>query len=168
MQLILLIRRFDLIKLDQIPDKPGTYILVLQVCENVLIQVKTLQWTLNPGIYLYFGSAKGRGSSSLKNRIKRHFNSEKTVFWHIDYLTTHPSITLQCAYLNINIQSTECQNLKEMSKTTEMEILSRFGSSDCKQKCGGHLGYLTEGNFTLKRLDYLLKKWKWKGIVDKT
>jgi len=39
-----------------------------------------------PGLWVYVGSAMGSGSTSLENRLGRHFRKEKTIYWHIDYL----------------------------------------------------------------------------------
>jgi Uri superfamily endonuclease len=149
---------------DQLLDIPGTYILALELCERTILQIKKLQWSLKSGFYLYFGSAKGRTSTSLKNRVTRHFITQKKRFWHIDYLTTHRSVILHRAYLNFSEQSSECQNLSNFSKDTDFKIISRFGSSDCKNNCGGHLGYLLDKNINLRWLDDFFEDWKVKTI----
>ncbi|MHA2109665.1 MAG: GIY-YIG nuclease family protein [Candidatus Hodarchaeales archaeon] len=153
-----------MIGLNQLSKNRGTYILVLEVCDTILIEATRLQWCLNPGFYLYFGSAKGRKSTSLKNRVNRHFIRKKKIFWHINYLTTHRSFILHRAYLNFSQQSTECQNLSNFSKDTVFKIISRFGSSDCKNNCGGHLGYLPDKDIDLKWLDDYFEDWKVKTI----
>ncbi|MHA1976776.1 MAG: GIY-YIG nuclease family protein [Candidatus Hodarchaeales archaeon] len=153
-----------MIIIDHLTNQPGTYVLALEISERLQIQVKQLRWNLNPGYYLYFGSAKGKNSTSLKNRIKRHFDLKKKVFWHIDHLTTHSSVILQCAYVNTSEQSTECRNLASFSKNFQIKIITRFGSSDCKEKCGGHLGFIQD-----KKIDFIwpndyFKNWRWEKI----
>ncbi len=153
---------------DEIADQRGTYILVLEAIEKFQIRIKQLKWTFQPGLLLYFGSAKGLTSNSLRNRVKRHFTTKKKNFWHIDYLTTHSAIVLHRAYLNLDERSTECQNLAAFSKDVEIAILSNFGSSDCKNKCGGHLVYLTSKYLNLKWLDDYFGEREWLKITEGT
>ncbi|PWI49003.1 hypothetical protein CEE45_03550 [Candidatus Heimdallarchaeota archaeon B3_Heim] len=156
--------------IDHLLDLRGTYILALEVCEQISLQIKRLQWNISPRIYLYFGSAKGSTATSLENRLRRHFNSNKKKFWHIDYLTTHSSVILHRAYVNINEQSTECQNLTIFAKNVEFEIVVRFGNSDCSEKCGGHLGFLPDNKNNISWLDDYFKYWKWSiisGFLEK-
>jgi len=146
---------------------PGTYILVLEVIENIIICVNRLQWELKPGIYLYFGSAKGKTSNSLKNRINRHFNNKKKFFWHIDYLTIHSSVILRCVYLKTDEHSNECTNLSNISNDISLEIITRFGSSDCKKECGGHLGYIENNLISIKWLDDYFEGQEWTKFQKK-
>lgn len=63
---------------------PGsTYLLIISVQRAIEIRVRSGQdFFLEPGLYIYVGSAKGR----LKPRLTRHFRHEKKLFWNIDYL----------------------------------------------------------------------------------
>ena len=152
--------------IDYKRNLPGTYVLALEIYEKILIKAKHLQWNLNSGYYFYFGSAKGKTSTSLKHRIQRHLNSKKKVFWHIDHLTTHSSIYLHRVYLNLSEQSSECQNLGFFSNDVEIEIITRFGSSDCKENCGGHLGLLLDNTLDLRWLDNYFKNQNWELVQN--
>jgi len=121
---------------------PGTYILDLEVSKRVNISTRQLSWDLLAGFYLYFGSVRGVTSTSIQNRIIRHFNLKKSIFWHIDYLTTHKGVILHQAYYKTGLKNTECQNLVNFSGEHSVRIIDKFGSSDCRNKCGGHLLYL--------------------------
>ena len=93
------------------------------------------------GLYLYVGSALGRGSSSLEGRLNRHLRGFKKVYWHIDHLTTMPHVKVVSAhYIESNVNR-EC----ELTATLVREFDGRiehpgFGSTDCG--CGGHLIYM--------------------------
>ncbi|MHA2239959.1 MAG: DUF123 domain-containing protein [Candidatus Hodarchaeales archaeon] len=107
----------------------GTYVLLIEVFQGISINLSSQQWILSPGYYLYFGSAKGNNSTSLGNRLKRHFDYHKKKFWHIDYITSHQSGKIVKAYYKTDQQVTECMNLNEFSskhpvyKIKEMEIV---------------------------------------------
>ena len=68
-----------------LPSLPGTYALVLSAsaCQKFAVgRLGTL--TVEPGFYLYVGSAFGPGG--LAARVGRHCRREKTCRWHVDYL----------------------------------------------------------------------------------
>jgi len=70
---------------ESLPDCSGTYVLVLESCtfaELAIGRLGTLH--LEPGCYLYVGSAFGPGG--IAARVGRHAQTEKTARWHIDYL----------------------------------------------------------------------------------
>ena len=81
----------------------GSYILVICLHENIIIQIGSLGKILfSKGYYLYIGSALGNsGSSTLRNRVKRHFLSSmnKKTHWHIDYLLNNPFSNIFPLYL---------------------------------------------------------------------
>ena len=98
-----------------------------------------------------------------KNKVEDRM--KKKIFWHIDYLITNSSVTLQHTYLNLNEQSTECQNLAAFSKDAEIAILSNFGSSDCKEKCGGHLLTFVSPIKDLQPVQSYLEANGWKRFI---
>jgi Uri superfamily endonuclease len=126
----------------------GSYFLVIFVEKDIQIIVGALgKINFNKGFYFYVGSAMGEyGSSTLLNRVKRHFLSknEKKIHWHIDYLLTDVRSKITKAYLIPSKYPLECTISKEFSDLCDKSI-KNFGSSDCK--CRSHLFYF-------KNLDY--------------
>ena len=103
-----------------------------------------MKWLLNPGIYFYFGSARGKTSTSLEKRLSRHFQCQKKIFWHIDYVTSHSEVKILNAYYTTDPKITECQALQEfVQKFQDVKVIPQFGSSDCKSKCRGHLLFVS-------------------------
>ena len=69
----------------RLPPRPGTYVLVLRVSKRLEILVGKLgKLVVQPGFYLYTGSAMGPGG--LAARVGRHCRHEKRLRWHVDYL----------------------------------------------------------------------------------
>lgn len=100
------------------------------------IKIGNLGWIkFRPGFYIYTGSAK----NILPQRLGRHFSSEKTNFWHIDYLLQQAEI------VGYNFESfgpgLECSlNSMTREQYPQSKYVPGFGSSDCK--CPSHLIYL--------------------------
>ncbi|MFX0023479.1 MAG: DUF123 domain-containing protein [Candidatus Hermodarchaeota archaeon] len=120
----------------------GSYFLVIFVEKDIQILVGALgKISFNKGFYFYVGSAMGEyGSSTLLNRVKRHFLSknEKKIHWHIDYLLTDPQSFIIKTYLIPSKCSLECIIAGEFSEICDNSI-KNFGSSDCE--CTSHLFY---------------------------
>ena len=125
----------------------GFYILVICIPENTNIKIGALGNILfSKGYYLYIGSALGNsGSSTLKNRVKRHFTSpnNKKTHWHIDYLLNNPSSIIFHLYLIPISQNFECLIANELNNISD-GFIKKFGSSDCK--CKSHLIYFEDFN----------------------
>jgi Uri superfamily endonuclease len=123
----------------------GVYILIIQVTRERTIRIKALgKFRFKEGTWLYIGSAMGHGSTSLENRISRHFRREKAIHWHIDVLLQHPTILKSAIWAesNIPIECNVAQNLEN-----EAECIpgpAGFGASDCKNHCTSHLLYCTD------------------------
>lgn len=112
--------------------RKGIYILFL--CFHT--DIKTKVGSLGPvkllaGDYCYIGSAK----CGLDQRLSRHFSREKTIHWHIDYLTILCKDML--AYETENPKITECDLAKFVIKKGGMPAVIGFGCSDCN--CQTHL-----------------------------
>ncbi len=120
----------------------GSYILAVYVVRNIQIEVGALGFIkFKKGFYLYIGSAMAEyGSSTLLNRVKRHFLSknEKKIHWHIDYLLTNVHSIIKRTYLIPSKYPLECIVARELSEICDNSI-KNFGSSDCK--CISHLFY---------------------------
>ncbi len=112
----------------------GAYVLVLRMDRAVPISIKTLPANrLNPGLYLYAGSAYGAGG--LTARLKRHFDVNKTLHWHVDHLTTQAAELAAHAVPDAN----ECELADKMLSAGGFEVaVAGFGSSDCRG-CRSHL-----------------------------
>ena len=132
----------------------GVYVLVIQIEKNLTTTIGALgQVGFQRGIWAYVGSATGAGSTSLENRIRRHFTDEKTVHWHvrrhlresksthwhIDYLLKTNASPLRAIWTEAN-RGAECDLAGEMNKSPQFVAGPRgFGSSDCTRGCGTHL-----------------------------
>jgi Uri superfamily endonuclease len=120
----------------------GSYILVILLEREKIIKIGSLRNIIfSKGFYLYIGSAMGNtGSSTLLNRVKRHFLniSEKKLHWHIDYLLADKSSLIAKLYLIPSIQSLECIVAQELLEKCD-NFIKNFGSSDCN--CISHLFY---------------------------
>jgi len=69
----------------EIPVQGGSYILLMCIQKPSTVEIgKKGTMRLQPGFYLYVGSAFGPGG--LRARVGRHARDEKPLRWHIDYL----------------------------------------------------------------------------------
>jgi Uri superfamily endonuclease len=83
------------------------------------------------------------GSNTLENRVKRHISDEtnKKLFWHIDYLLANKLCLITKIFLIPTIIWLECIISKEISAVSD-NYIKDFGSSDCQ--CLSHLYYFKE------------------------
>ncbi len=147
---------------NQLRNLQGVYVLVLEVKNHLRINTNRFKWIIKPGFYLYFGSAKGKTATNLGNRLLRHLKKEKNIFWHIDYLTTHVDTEIISTYYNTSSEVTECSALRQFKEEFQnATIISNFGSSDCKSKCGGHLLFFSSKRVILTDFAkyFLQKSW---------
>ncbi len=125
-----------------IPEKGGVYTLILHVPKETSLKIGKLGvQRFKRGYYAYTGSALGKGASSLKGRISRHQSSNKTPFWHIDYLLIQKNVTITHVITGQTEKNLECE-VNECIKQIGKVLNPNFGSSDCSEKCGSHLLYL--------------------------
>jgi Uri superfamily endonuclease len=95
------------------------------------------------GLYGYTGSAMGKGSTNLRNRISRHLRSEqKKIRWHIDYLLDRPDVEVKRVVTSATLEKRkECEVAMLLNESAEvLHRIDWFGSSDCS--CSSHLAYL--------------------------
>jgi Uri superfamily endonuclease len=115
-------------------SKPGTYALVLQSQSNASVQVG--RWgrlEIEPGYYVYVGSAFGPGGVSA--RVRRHCRKTKKKHWHIDYLRdTATPLVVWYSHTPIRLEHPWALALTKMAGTTPVV---GFGCSDCG--CDAHL-----------------------------
>jgi Uri superfamily endonuclease len=119
----------------QLLPKTGTYALILVSSSQKVIQIGRLgQLRLNPGYYIYIGSAFGPGG--LKARISHHKRLSKHPRWHVDYLRTVTYLRgVWYTYDSVHREHQWAENMLRM-KNASIPI-EGFGSSDCI--CKSHL-----------------------------
>ncbi|WP_417687192.1 GIY-YIG nuclease family protein [Roseibium sp.] len=88
---------------------------------------------LDPGFYLYCGSARGPGG--LKARVGRHLRRNKQCRWHVDHITSQ--CTAIAAMLTDEFSECDLRRRVEDRLSTTMPI-EGFGASDC-DTCQSHL-----------------------------
>lgn len=117
------------------PSLPGTYVLILECIAPQQVQVGALgNLPLQPGWYLYVGSAFGPGG--LKGRLAHHLTGNRPQHWHVDALkpvtfTKAVWFTDDSRHLEHNWASA-CLAMPGI-----MIPMKGFGSSDCR--CPAHL-----------------------------
>lgn len=112
----------------------GAYLLLLRLATAVSFQRgQDKAETLEPGWYLYAGSAWGGGGISA--RVCRHFRKEKKSHWHIDRLTLATNdISALCVP-----GRRECDLVTALMGSGRFCVAAPgFGSSDCR-RCESHL-----------------------------
>jgi len=114
---------------------PGTYALILSSTKESIIKVGRMgRMRLQPGFYMYVGSALGPGG--LRARIAHHQRRSAQPRWHIDYLRRHTLLDqIWCLYSAVR---REHEWARAMSVLRGASIpLARFGASDCH--CESHV-----------------------------
>ncbi len=66
----------------------GVYLLIIEIQKPLTIVIGNTRYKLEPGYYIYVGSAWGPGG--LRSRIARHIRKDKKIHWHIDRITSTP------------------------------------------------------------------------------
>ena len=118
---------------------PGTYALVFKAKQKNRISVGKLGiLNLQPGYYVYLGSAFGPGG--LKARIGHHSRTPNRHHWHIDYLSEYLSPVE--VWYTYDATHREHQWSQVLARARGVSIpLPGFGSSDCH--CISHLYFLS-------------------------
>lgn len=112
----------------------GTYALILHDRSNASVQVG--RWGLlniQPGFYLYIGSAFGPGG--VRARVSRHCRKSKAKRWHVDYLREHADlIEVWYSHCTRHLEHEWAAAFLGMDGVAPVE---GFGCSDCE--CRSHL-----------------------------
>jgi Uri superfamily endonuclease len=118
----------------------GAYTLVIDIEKPIMVKIKSIGDVMfDSGIWVYVGSAMGEGSTNLENRLRRHFRSEKTVYWHIDHLLAADVQLIEAIWAE-STEHSECNIAQAISAHEDYSPgPHRFGSSDCKQRCPAHI-----------------------------
>ena len=130
-------RRVNYQKLLTNYNKPGTYLIILELAHNRNFTIgKIGQHPLEKGYYLYIGRSLGPGG--LAARIKHHLSKTDNPHWHIDHIKT--TMKVSELWLEKNSKRKEHIWANQLRKLTEFsEPVKSFGSSDCN--CYSHLFY---------------------------
>ncbi len=104
-------------------ENRGAYLVLLELERRTLISAGAREWELEPGMYIYVGSAM----TSLSERVGRHLRYEKKKHWHIDYLRQESRV-LAALLLPSDVKMEE-----ELSRFVSKygEGVKGFGASDC-------------------------------------
>ena len=120
-----------------LPNQPGTYCLIGQCSTSSSITIGKLgTFQIEPGYYLYVGSALGKGG--LNSRLQRHLRKKKRTHWHLDYL--RESLTPLEIWYSTETKKREHQWAELCLRDNDSRIpIKKFGASDCD--CPAHLFY---------------------------
>jgi len=114
---------------------PGTYALILSSTAEKPVNIGKLgTLKLEPGFYVYVGSAFGPGG--LQARVKHHIHQCGRPHWHLDYL--RPALSV-CEIWYTYDQTRREHQWATIHLQTRGSILPLpgFGASDCR--CPSHL-----------------------------
>ena len=110
----------------------GIYALLIQIDEFASINVGALgKKDFKPGLYAYVGSAQ----NGVEQRVKRHLENKKTLFWHIDYLLNSKKAKIIKILYKQAHKEEECRLAQKLRRHNQAAY--GFGSSDCH--CLSHL-----------------------------
>ncbi len=114
----------------------GVYLLVLELAAPWCGRVGRLGAVHLPaGWYVYVGSAR----RSLRARVRRHLRRCKPRRWHVDWLTTAPSVYARSALL-VTDGTAECALARRVAALPGAAApVPGFGASDCRSGCPAHL-----------------------------
>jgi Uri superfamily endonuclease len=123
-----------------LPDAPGAYVLAVDLRRPLRLSLKGRQPVdLEPGRYLYAGSARGPGG--IRARVGRHVKTAKSVRWHIDRLTNAAGVAQVLAQPG----GDECALLADILALPGAAVpVPGFGASDCA-RCPAHLAAVDAG-----------------------
>ena len=116
---------------DRLPPAPGAYALLMDLAAPLTLPRPAC--TLQPGRYVYAGSARGPGG--IRARVRRHLRPDKALRWHVDRLTGVAGV----AGVVVIPDGRECDLVAALRERDGVEVPCRgFGSSDCRA-CPAHL-----------------------------
>jgi Uri superfamily endonuclease len=119
---------------EDLTPAPGAYLLVVALSRPLALPQPTLKSArLEPGVYLYAGSALGPGG--IRARVLRHARKDKRRHWHIDHVSEAGTLTAAFALPGM----AECEIVGSLLALPGVTVpVPGFGSSDCRT-CPAHL-----------------------------
>lgn|GEM_PF-684288 len=113
----------------------GVYQLWIDVPRPVSVRVGALGTRRFPaGNYVY----TGRAARGLRARVRRHACGAFRLRWHIDYLLAAAGVRVRRAVLASANPADECR-VNRRGLVAGWNAVPRFGASDCRAGCPGHL-----------------------------
>jgi Uri superfamily endonuclease len=121
----------------ELPNAPGTYVLILRLsAERRLVVGRLGELSFAPGFYAYVGSALGRTGCGLRQRLTRHLRRDKRLHWHIDTLREVCEIVE--IWYAVSSERYECVWATALGALPGISAVeAAFGASDCA--CRTHL-----------------------------
>jgi Uri superfamily endonuclease len=117
------------------PSEPGSYVLILRLEHPARMAIGRLgTFEFEAGWYAYAGSALGPGG--LAARLAHHYQRDKTMQWHIDYLLAHALLVE--VWWAVDKKRKECTWAAALRSVPGARVpVPNFGASDCR--CLTHL-----------------------------
>ena len=110
-----------------LPAVAGAYLLWLPIDRPLDLAAPKPGARLDPGIYLYLGSANGPGG--LRARAARHLRADKRRRWHVDQLTVVAGARARALAWP---GGDECSWREAVQAAGASVPVPRFGASDCR------------------------------------
>lgn len=130
--------------LNSLPSR-GNYTLIIFWNSPTRTKVAKHTWRFLKGYYAYTGSAVGRNSSSLRQRVARHLRKRKKQHWHIDYFLASRKARVTAIIAAAGDANKECEITRELQRIEGATVpVAGFGASDCQRNCKSHLVYLKD------------------------
>lgn len=127
------------ISVSGLPSGPGAYAMYFRLDERIALPIARLNDpVLEPGIYVYAGSAFGPGG--IRARVTRHLRADRKPHWHIDHLSARAA----CIGVKTRVGGRECDLVASLVSDGAVVPVAGFGSSDCRD-CAAHLVRLADG-----------------------
>lgn len=123
-----------------LPEERGVYALLILIDKPSVLKIGRLGiFKAENGLYVYVGSAMGKGPTSLRGRLSRHISPKrKKLHWHIDWLLSSPQAKVKALVYAPSKERLECSLAKAILRDCRYRVAIRgFGSSDCS--CPSHL-----------------------------
>lgn len=115
--------------------KWNCYVLALKLRCSVRVRISRKTVEIEPGVYFYVGSSKGRGGAIA--RLTRHLLKNKRIHWHVDQLTTSECCEVIGFYL-LNSNCVDCELCIAKAMAKYLDYTPYFGSTD-KPRSPSHL-----------------------------
>ncbi len=119
--------------IEALPAAPGAYALLLALPRAVAAPERLGGAALDPGLYVYAGSARGPGG--ICARVARHARRGKPRHWHVDRLTESGRVIAAVAIPD----GSECAVVGTLRTRPGVSFpVLGLGASDCRA-CPAHL-----------------------------
>lgn len=140
---------------NKLQPKSGTYALIFEIEQAQALRVGRLgMLSVEPGFYIYVGSAFGSGG--VRARLRHHMRPSLRPHWHIDYLKN--VATLREMWVTYAEVKQECVWAEVWGENAGISTpFPRFGASDCR--CPAHLFYTKTDEFPEKMFATRIKKY---------